>query len=99
MQYKRVAMTIARENSTRANILPMFLRSVYCIVAMLPMLWLGGCADQLPTMQPIKRITSLVRGDGEALTVNEKDALISELQEDKERQQEQIERSGGDTKN
>ena len=66
---------------------------------MLPMLWLGGCAGQLPTMQPIKRITSLVRGDGETLTVNEKDALISELQEDKERQQEQIERSGGDTKN
>lgn len=63
------------------------------------MLLLGGCADQLPTMQPIKRITSLVRGDGETMTVKQKNEVITELQQDKERQQEQIEESDAKTKN
>lgn len=62
---------------------------------MLPALWLGGCADQLPSMQPIKRITSLVRSDGQTLTKAEKQAAISELMDDKERQQEQIDQSDG----
>lgn len=65
---------------------------------MLPALWLGGCADQLPTMQPIKRITSLVRGDDQTLTEEEKNAAISELMKDKERQQEQLDQSDGGPK-
>ena len=65
---------------------------------MLPALWLGGCADQLPTMQPIKRITSLVRGDDQTLTEDEKKAAISELMKDKKRQQQQIEQSDGGPK-
>ena len=65
---------------------------------MLPALWLGGCADQLPTMQPIKRITSLVRGDDRTLTEEEKKAAISELMKDKERQQEQLEQGDGGPK-
>ena len=98
MQYKRQAMTIARGKSTRANILLMFLRSAYCIVAVLPALWLGGCADQLPSMQPMKRFTELVRGYDETLTESEKKAAIDELQKDKERQQEQLEQGDGGPK-
>ena len=92
-------MTIARGNSTRADILPMFLRLVFCVVAMLPVLLLGGCADQLPTGQPMKRFTDLVRSYDKTLTKYEKNAAITELQEDKERQQAQIGTSKGDTKN
>jgi len=77
----------------------MFLRLVFCVVAMLPVLLLGGCADQLPTGQPMKRFTELVRSYDKTLTKSEKNAAISELQEDKERQQEQIGKSKGDTKN
>ena len=66
---------------------------------MLPVLLLGGCADQLPTGQPMKRFTELVRSYDKTLTKSEKNAAISELQEDKERQQEQIGKSKGDTKN
>jgi hypothetical protein len=98
MQYTRVAMTIARGNSTRANILPMFLRSICCIVTALPVLWLGGCAGQLPTMQPMKRFTELVRGYDDTLTEKEKNAVISELQKDKERQQNQLEQGDGSLK-
>lgn len=76
----------------------MFLRSVCCVIAILPALWLGGCADQLPTMQPIKRITSLMRSDDQTLTEAEKQAAISELMQDKERQQEQIDQSDGGPK-
>ena len=92
-------MTIARGNSTSANILLMFLRSVHFVVAALPVLLLGGCADQLPTGQPMKRFTELVRSYDKTLTKSEKNAAITELQEDKERQQEQIEKSDGKTKN
>ena len=92
-------MTIARGNSTRANILSMFLRSVCYVVATLPVLLLGGCANQLPTGQPMKRFTELVRSYDKTLTKSEKDAAITELQEDQERQQEQIDTSAAKTKN
>ena len=91
-------MTIARGKSTRANILSMFLRSAYCVVAILPALWLGGCADQLPTMQPMKRFTELIRGYDHTLTKAEKKAAITELMKDKERQQEQLQQSDGGPK-
>ena len=90
MQYKRQAITIARGKSTRANTLGMFLRSAYCLLAMLPALWLGGCADTLPSAKPLKRFTELVRGYDKTLTNEQKQAVITELQKDKERQQEQL---------
>lgn len=49
-------------------------------------------------MQPIKRITSLMRSDDQTLTEAEKQAAISELMQDKERQQEQIDQSDGGPK-
>ena len=68
----------------------MFLRSAYCLVALLPVLFLGGCADSMPDAKPLKRFTDLVRGYDSTLTSAEKKAVISELQKDKERQQEQL---------
>jgi len=95
MQYKREAMLIARGKSTRANILPMSLRTAYCLVAMLPAFVLGGCADSMPDAKPLKRFTDLVRGYDQTLTESEKKAAIAELQKDKERQQEQLEQGDG----
>jgi hypothetical protein len=76
----------------------MFLRLAYCIVAMLPALWLGGCADTMTAGQPIKRFTDLVRGYDRTLTESEKKAVITELKKDKERQQEQLEQGDGGPK-
>ena len=87
MQYKRQATVIARGKSTRANILPMFSRSAYCLVALLPVLLLGGCADSMPDGTRLKRFTEVIRGYDSTLTKSEKEAAISELQKDKERQE------------
>lgn len=65
---------------------------------MLPVLWLGGCADSLPEAKPLKRFTDLVRGYDSTLTNSERQAVISELQKDKERQQDQIEQGDGGPK-
>jgi len=87
MQYKREAMVIARGKSTRANILPMFSRSAYCLVAILPVLLLGGCADNMPDGTRLKRFTEVIRGYDSTLTKSEREAAISELQKEKERQE------------
>jgi hypothetical protein len=49
-------------------------------------------------MQPMKRFTELVRGYDDTLTEKEKNAVISELQKDKERQQNQLEQGDGSLK-
>jgi hypothetical protein len=56
---------------------------------MLPMLWLGGCADTVPSERPLKRFTDLVRGYDQTLTKEEQKAVITELKNDKARQQQQ----------
>jgi len=94
MQYKRQAIPIARGKVHKSNILPMFMRSVCCIVMMLPAFWLGGCADTLPDAKPLKRFSELVRGYDRTLTNSEKQAVITELQKEKERQQEQVVEDG-----
>jgi hypothetical protein len=94
MQYKRQAMVIARGKSTRANILPMFLRSACCLAALLPVLVLGGCADSMPDGTRIKRFTDVIRSYDSTLTKSEKKAAISELQKEKERQ-EQLNQAAG----
>jgi hypothetical protein len=87
MQYNRGAVSIARGNSTRANILPMSSRTAYCFVAMLPALVLAGCADSMPDGARLKRFTEVIRSYDNTLTKTEKEAAISELQMEKERQQ------------
>ena len=62
---------------------------------MLPAFWLGGCADTMTGGQPMKRFTDLVRSYDRTLTKSEKKAAITELQQDKQRQQEQLEQGDG----
>jgi hypothetical protein len=90
MQYKRQAVSIARGKSTRANILPMFLRSAYCLLAILPVLGVAGCADSVPDGTRLKRFTEVIRGYDNTLTKAERELVISELQKEKERQAQQV---------
>jgi len=62
---------------------------------MLPVLWLGGCAESMPDVKPLKRFGELLRGYDSTLTNAEKQAAIAELQKDKERQEEQIDQAKG----
>ncbi|WP_372929306.1 hypothetical protein [Methyloceanibacter sp.] len=71
----------------------MFLRSAYCLMVLLPALLLGGCAGSMPDTSRLKRFTDVIRGYDETLTPAEKEAAISELQKDKERQDEQTGKS------
>ena len=98
MQYKRQAVLIARGKSTRANILPMFLRSACCLLAVLPVFLLSGCADSMPDGTRLKRFTEVIRGYGTTLTKSEREAAISELQQEKERQQQQVGQNEGAAK-
>jgi hypothetical protein len=87
MQYKRGAVSIARGKSTRANILVMFSRTAYCLVAMLPALVVAGCADSMPDGTRLKRFTEVIRSYDNTLTKSEKKAAITELKMEKQRQQ------------
>ncbi|MGH6867187.1 MAG: hypothetical protein ACREDO_13735 [Methyloceanibacter sp.] len=73
----------------------MFSRSASRLLALLPLLWLGGCADNLPAGRPI---AELVRGYSHTLTKDEKKRVITELQKDKERQLEQSDQPPAETK-
>jgi len=90
MQYKRLAMPIARGKVHKSPALPMFLRSARCAVVLLPVLMLAGCADALPSG---KSLRELVRSYDNTLTSSEKKAAITELQQDKERQQQELARA------
>jgi len=98
MQYKRQAVSIARGKSTRANTLPMFSRTAYCFVAMLPVFLLAGCADTMPDGTRLKRFTDVIRGYDNTLTKSEREAAISDLQKEKERQEQQVEQTDGASK-
>jgi hypothetical protein len=72
----------------------MFLRSARCaLVMLLPVLLLAGCADAMPGGKPLKSLRQLVRGYDNTLTGSEKQAVITELKRDKERQQEELARA------
>jgi len=73
----------------------MFLRSARCAVVLLPVLMLAGCADALPSGKSLRQ---LVRGYDNTLTSSEKKAVITELQQDKERQQEELARAEATSK-
>jgi len=62
---------------------------------MLPVLWLGGCAESMPNVKPLKRFGELIRSYDSTLTNAEKRAAITELQKDKERQEERIDQADG----
>jgi hypothetical protein len=59
-------------------------------MAMLLALLLAGCADSMPDGSRLKSLKELVRGYDNTLTKTEKKAVISELQKDKQRQEEEL---------
>jgi len=98
MQYKRLAVPIARGKVHKSPTLPMFLRSARCAVVLLPVLLLAGCADAMPDGKPLKSLRDLVHSYDNTLTSSEKKAVITELQQDKERQQEELARAEATSK-
>jgi hypothetical protein len=56
---------------------------------------MGGCADSMPDGTRLKRFTEVIRGYDSTLTKSEKAAAISELQKEKERQQQQVGKADG----
>ena len=73
----------------------MFSRTAYCFVAMLPVLLLAGCADSMPDGTRLKRFTDVIRGYDNTPTKSEREAAISDLQKEKERQEQQVEQTDG----
>jgi hypothetical protein len=80
----------------------MLLRSQRCALAALLVLWLGGCtsaavADRPMTIgenqpaqstrPPLRSHVDLIRGFDKTLTETEKRAVVTELQQDRERQE------------
>ena len=62
-------------------------------MVLLSALAVGGCTGSMPDTSRLKRFTDVIRGYDDTLTPAEKEAAISELQKDKERQDEQTGRS------
>ena len=62
---------------------------------MLPVILLAGCADSMPDGTRLKRFTEVIRSYDNTLTQAEKEAAISDLQKEKERQQQQIGQAEG----
>ena len=62
---------------------------------MLPVLLLAGCADTMPDGTRLKRFTDVIRGYDNTLTKSEREAAISDLQKEKERQEQQVEQTDG----
>jgi hypothetical protein len=82
--------------------LPMPLRAPYRVLAILLVLWTGGCTNATgvdrpmmmgskpvdqPMRAPLKSYAELLRGFDRTLTETEKKAVIATLQKDGERQQ------------
>ena len=80
----------------------MTLQASYRVVAILVVLWIGGCANATmadrpmrmadepadqPTKTPLKSYTELIRGFDRSLTESEKAAVITALQHDRDRAQ------------
>ncbi len=74
----------------------MLSRPVYSFVTALSVLLLSGCADTLPDGDRLQRFSDAIRGYDKTLTTAEKEAAISELQQDKQRHTEaQIDEADG----
>jgi hypothetical protein len=83
MQYSKLrAMPIA----WGIHKIAMLLRQAHILVLLLLGLCLAGCTDTMPDRKPLKRFTDLVRGYDRTLTEEEKQRVIKQLREDKERQ-------------
>ncbi len=65
--------------------------SAYRLVAALSVILLTGCASSLPEQGPLQRFSDAIRSYDNTLTKSEREAAISDLKEEKDRQQAQVE--------
>lgn len=68
----------------------MFSHSAYWLTAVLSAVLLSGCASSLPNEGPLQRFSDAIRSYDNTLTKSERDAAISDLKDEKDRQQAQV---------
>jgi len=68
----------------------MFSRTAYWLAAALSVILLSGCASSLPDQDPLQRFNDVVRSYDNTMTNTERDAAISDLKDEKERQRAQV---------
>jgi len=59
-------------------------------MAALSVILLTGCASSLPNQGPLQRFSDAIRGYDDTLTKSEREAAISDLKDEKDRQQAQV---------
>ncbi len=59
-------------------------------MALLSVILLSGCASSLPDQGPLQRFSDVIRSYDNTLTKREREAAISDLQKEKDRQQVQV---------
>ncbi|MEM9590012.1 MAG: hypothetical protein AAF967_01590 [Pseudomonadota bacterium] len=64
---------------------------IYGLMAVLSVILLSGCASSLPDQGPLQRFSDAIRGYDNTLSKSEREAAISELKDEKDRQQAQVE--------
>ncbi|ODR94310.1 hypothetical protein AUC70_06355 [Methyloceanibacter stevinii] len=67
-----------------------FLQSAYRLAAVLSVILLSGCASSLPDQGPLQRFSDAIRGYDDTLTKSEREAAISDLKQEKDRQDAQV---------
>ena len=68
----------------------MFSHTAYWLAAALSVILLSGCASSLPDEGPLQRFSDAVRSYDNTLTKTERDAAISDLKDEKDRQRAQV---------
>ncbi len=96
MQYnKQKAIANASRGNPRSKAEPpMAARPVFFMLGLIAPLWLSGCADTLPSERGLKPFAALMRSDDQTLTKAEQKAAITELQNDKKKQEEKADQDG-----
>ncbi|WP_158008204.1 hypothetical protein [Methyloceanibacter methanicus] len=64
--------------------------SAYWLAAVLSVILLSGCASSLPNEGPLQRFSDAIRSYDNTLTKSERDAAISDLKDEKDRQRAQV---------
>lgn len=64
--------------------------SAYRLTALLSVILLSGCASSLPDQGPLQRFNEAIRSYDNTLTKSEREAAISDLKDEKDRQQAQV---------
>ena len=67
-----------------------FLQSAYRLAAVLSVVLLSGCASSLPDQGPLQRFSDAIRSYDNTLTKSEREAAITDLKQEKDRQEAQV---------